>query len=43
MQRSDGYKPPPSKIETAKVNGRDKYHSDLYRLYLESEIIVEKQ
>ena len=43
MQRSDGHKPPPSKIETSKVNGRDKYHSDLYRLYLENEIISKKQ
>lgn len=42
-QRSDGYRPPESKLETAKINGRDKYHSDLYRKYLENDIINERK
>jgi len=41
--RADGYKPLDSKLETAKINGRDKYHSDLYRNYLENNIINERK
>ena len=42
-ERSNGYKPLDSKVETAKINGRDKYHSDLYRNYLENDIINERK
>ena len=38
-----GTKPLDSKVETAKINGRDKYHSDLYRNYLENDIINERK
>ena len=41
--RKNGYKPANSKVPTSKINGRDKYHSDLYRNFIESSIICENK
>ena len=41
-KRTSGYQPPDSKVVTSIINGRDKYHSDLYRKYLENVIINKK-